>query len=235
MKKLLQTNKYLLLLLFVLCAPAHALGQDAESGNPLNWCRNGAFPGDGTNFRLARVLGAKGARVYFHGDDEGCPGPKCRQKAYVVPGNEVIVSRSFGDWLCAWYQPPKGDETVGWIPAHQLSVTEAEKNPPPARWLGSWEFYQNSLDIRRGAEAGTLAVEGEALWRGLGDNVHTGGVKGKARPAGNVLTVEEEVCRVTLRMVGDYLVASDNSDCGGMNVRFNGVYHRKRARVRRGR
>ncbi|MCA1633634.1 MAG: hypothetical protein LC802_07935 [Acidobacteria bacterium] len=57
----------------------------------------------------------------------------------------------------------------------------------------------------------------------------------KARPAGNVLTVEEDSCRVTLRLVGDYLVASDNSECGGMNVRFDGVYRRKQARARRGR
>ena len=178
---------------------------------------------------------ARRAREFISPATTKAPRPECRQKVFLIPGNEVIVSKSFGDWLCAWYQPPKGGETVGWIPAEQLSVAEAETNPPPARWLGSWEFYQNSLDIRRGAETGTLAVEGDALWRGLGDNVHMGGVKGKGRPAGNVLTIEEEICRVTLRLVGNYLVASDNSDCGGMNVRFNGVYRRKRARVRRGR
>jgi hypothetical protein len=223
-------NRLLPLLLLALCAAAHAQAQETASGNPPNFCRNGAFPGDGGDFRAAHVVGAKGSRAYFHGDEEGCPGAKCRTKAYVIPGDEVIVSRSFGDWLCAWYQPPKGGETVGWIPAHQLSPSETLKSPPPADWLGKWGFYIQTLDIRRGAKAGMLRVEGEAFWQGLGDNIHTGAVSGEARPEGNVLVVEDDICRVTLRLVGDSLVVSDNSDCGGVNVRFDGVYRRKPTR-----
>lgn len=223
-------NKFLLLLLLLLCVTARALAQETESGNPPNFCRNGAFASDSTAFRTARVVGAKGSRAYFHGDEEGCPGAKCRQTAYVIPGDELIVSRGFGDWLCAWFQPPKGSETVGWIPAHQLSVAEAARNPPLARWLGAWEFHYQSLDIRRDAQPGQLRVEGEAFWKGLGDNIHIGEVNGRARPEGNVLVVEDDICRATLRLVGDYLVVSDNSDCGGMNVRFDGVYRRKKAR-----
>jgi hypothetical protein len=64
----------------------------------------------------------------------------------------------------------------------------------------------------------------------LGDNIHTGVVNGSARPEGNVLVVEDDICRATLRLVGDYLVVSDNSDCGGMNVRFDGVYRRRPTR-----
>jgi hypothetical protein len=220
-------NKYSLLILLALFAPAHALAQ--ESGNPPNFCRNGAFPSDSTEFRTARVVGREGTRAYFHGDEEGCPGPQCRTKAYVIPGDEVVVSKSFGDWLCAWYQPSKGSETVGWIPAHQLSLNETPKTPPPSAWLGRWEFYRQTLDVKRDARTGLLRVEGEAFWKGLGDNIHTGVVNGAARPEGNVLVVEEDICRVTLRLVGAYLVVSDNSDCGGMNVRFDGVYRKKRA------
>lgn len=29
-----------------------------------------------------------------------------------------------------------------------------------------------------------------------------------------------------LYLLGDVLVVADNSECGGMNVRFNGVYRR---------
>lgn len=223
-------NKYFLLLLLALCVPAHALAQDAASGNPPNFCRNGAFPSDSTEFREARVVGAKGSRAYFHGDEEGCPGPKCRTKAYLIPGDEVIVSRSFGDWLCAWYQPSKGSETVGWIPSHQLSVAETLKSPPPSAWLGEWEFHRQTLNISRDAKTGMLRVEGEAFWKGLGDNIHTGVVNGNARPAGDVLVVEEDICRVTLRLAGTSLVVTDNSECGGMNVRFDGVYRKKQAR-----
>jgi hypothetical protein len=221
-------NKCLLLLL-VLTVPAHALAQDAPSGNPPNFCRNGGFASDAAEFRTARVVGAKGSRAYFHGDeDEDCPSAKCRKKAYLIPGDKVIVSRSLGDWLCAWYQPSKGGETVGWIPAHRLSVAETLKSLPSA-WLGKWEFYYQTLDIGRDARTGLLRVEGVALWKGFGDNIHTGAVSGAARPEGNVLVVEEDICRVNLRLVGAYLVVTDNSDCGGMNVRFDGVYRKKRA------
>src|SRR5215210_5730348 len=112
----------------VSCAHTLASAQD-DTGNPANWCRNGAFTSDAKEFKLARVVGDKGARVYFYGDEDDCPKPdaKCRQKAYVVPGDALIVSRAFGDFVCAWYQPPKGRETVGWIAAKRLSVAETDK------------------------------------------------------------------------------------------------------------
>src|SRR4051794_3018833 len=91
-----------LFLLALFCAPLGVYAQDA-SGNPANWCRNGLFTGESKEFRLARVRGARGARAYFYGDDEGCPGPaaKCKQKSYVIPGNELIISRAFGEYVCA--------------------------------------------------------------------------------------------------------------------------------------
>lgn len=224
-----KTLSYALALLALCCAAARAGAQD-EGGNPANWCRNGAFAADSKEFRLGRVVGERGARAYFYGDEEGCPGPaaKCRQRAYVVPGDEVIVSRTFGDWVCSWYQPARGRETVGWIPAQRLSVSPPDARPPLAAWLGAWEFYGNELRLGRGGRAGALRVEGEATWVGANPgNVHTGGVSGEAVPAGNVLEVEEDICRVTLQLVGTYLVADDNNECGGLNVTFSGVYRRK--------
>ena len=228
-----QTRLYTaaLLLLLGLCPAAAAARAQGVSDNPANWCRNGAFASDASQFRLARVNGRKGERVNFYGDEEGCPGTaaRCRRKAYVVPGDEVLVSRSFGGWLCAWYQPARGSETVGWIPAHGLSVSEPDARPPLAAWLGAWGFYDNSLRLSRERKTGRLRVEGDATWIGAGPgNVHVGEVSGAAAPAGNVLTVENEECRVTLRLVGTYLVASDNKQCGGANVTFDGVYRRKR-------
>ncbi len=62
----------------------------------------------------------------------------------------------------------------------------------------------------------------------MGDNIHTGEVEFEAAPNGNFLTLEEneDLCSVTLRLVGDYLVVSDNLKCGGVNVTFNGVYRK---------
>ncbi|HEX7956001.1 MAG TPA: hypothetical protein VF508_03610 [Pyrinomonadaceae bacterium] len=217
-------------LLFALgCAAACAAAQG--EGNPANFCRNGAFASDSAAFRLARVTGPKRSRVYFQGDEEGCPGPaaKCRQKAYVVPGDQLLVSRTFGDWVCAWFQPARGPETVGWLPAERLGVTEPDANPRPAFWLGAWRFYDNSLTLARGKRAGALRVEGAATWVGVNPgNAHVGEVSGEAAPAGNALKIEYEECHVTLRLVGPYLVASDNKQCGGLNVTFDGVYRRKK-------
>ena len=222
-----------LLLLALLCLGARASAQG--EGNPANWCRNGAFTRDSAEFRTARVTGAKGSRVNFSGEEEGCPGPaaKCRQKAYLVAGDEVLTSRTFGDWVCAWYQPARGSETVGWLPAERLAFSEPAARPPLASWLGTWGFYDSSLRLSRGRKPGELRVAGDATWVGVNPgNVHVGEVSGEAAPAGNALTVseggDEYDCRLTLHLVGPYLVASDNKQCGGVNVTFDGVYRRKK-------
>src|SRR5687768_11125520 len=222
---------YALGLLLLTCFAAPLAAAQEPGANPANWCRNGAFTRDAEEFRAARVTGRRGARAYFYGDEEGCPGPpaKCRQKTYVVPGDEVVVSRAFGDWRCAWYQPARGPETVGWLAADRLSVAERTAAPAPARWLGAWGFYDNLLRLTRAKKAGALRVEGSATWKGAGaGNVHVGEVSGEAAPAGNVLRIVSDDCHVSLRLVGSYLIASDNKQCGGLNVTFDGVYRRKK-------
>lgn len=216
------------LLLALACAPA---ARAQVEGNPLNWCRNGPFAAEDADYRIARVVGRKGARVYFHGDDEGCPSPKCRLKAYVVPGDEVIVSRTLGDWACAWYQPAKGPETVGWIMAHELSLDAPAPKPAAASWEGEWEFYDNGLTVRRERRTGRLSVTGAASWKGANPGqVNVGEVEAQGAPEGNVLRLKNDECELTLRLVGPYLLAGDNKRCGGFNVTFDGVYRRKPAR-----
>ncbi|HEL3807788.1 TPA: hypothetical protein UMT99_003956, partial [Stenotrophomonas maltophilia] len=36
----------------------------------------------------------------------------------------------------------------------------------------------------------------------------------------------EDTCKVRVHSLGEVLIVADNSECGGMNVRFNGVYRR---------
>ena len=221
------------LLIVVCCCSAAGARAQGDDGNPANWCRNGAFTRDAGAFGVARVKGAKGSRLYFQGDEEGCPGAeaKCRQKAYVIPGNEVLTSRTFGDWVCAWYQPARGAETVGWLPADRLGAGAAAENAPLASWLGAWAFYDNTLRVRRGRRADVLSVSGAATWQGVNPgNVHVGELSGQGTPVGNVLKLGEdpEDCRATLRLVGPYLVVADNKRCGGLNVTFDGVYRRKK-------
>jgi hypothetical protein len=220
-----------LVLVMLTCVCAEEAAAQNAGGNPPNWCRNGLFPSEGTEFKLAQVTGIKGARIHFFSDTDGCPDAKakCVMRSYLIPGDRVLISKRYGPWICSWYQPRKGSETVGWLPAESLVISsEQDARPPSEGWVGLWKYYDQSLNIRRDSKAGFLRVKGDAIWRGLGDNVHEGSVEGSARSQGNELTLVDGECRVSLRLVGDYIVASDNSQCGGANVRFDGVYRRGR-------
>jgi hypothetical protein len=225
----LPTRKILLALLMLLCVSTSTAAQEAND-YPANWCRNGLFPSDRAGFRLAKVGGNWTARVHFFKDDGDCPlyEVKCETKRYLVTGDQVLVSRTYGQWVCGWYQPRKGDETVGWLRADKLVVSEPPARPAPANWIGLWKYAGKSFDIRRDGKSGLLKVKGHAIWEGAGGNVRVGGLEAVAQPQGDALALVEEECRVSLKLVGDYLVASDNSGCGGVNVRLNGVFRKSR-------
>jgi hypothetical protein len=198
-------------------------------GNPENWCRGGFFPRESQAYSLATIKAKKGERVYFYGDtEENCPsGKNCRQKAYLIGGNEVIVSRKFGDWACSWYQPKKGGATVGWILLKNLEFTEMVQGIES--YVGQWSYYNNDIEIKRTSDPKIFEVKGLALWKGMGDNVHTGELDGKGIWNEKVLLYGEEdkseyACKAKLDLVGQYLVVSDNLNCGGVNVTFSGVY-----------
>ncbi len=205
-----------------------AFAADDSSGNPDNWCREGHFPSYG-NFQTGKLLGEKGAKIHFRGDDDDCPNdtPACKRKAYLIPGDEVVVAHRYQAFVCAWFHPKKGPPTVGWLPAVSVEVKKSAAPTGLEAWKGSWRYYDNVLDIA--PKKGALAVKGMASWDGGGGNVHVGGVEASAAPQGNVLRVvdEEEGCEVTLTFVGTLLVAHDNGECGGVNVRFDGVYRKR--------
>ena len=75
-------------------------------------------------------------------------------------------------------------------------------------------------------------MEGAATWVGVNPgNVHVGELSGEAAPVANLLKLggeDEYDCRATLRLVGTYLLVTDNKQCGGVNVTFDGVYRRKK-------
>ena len=203
-------------------------------GNPANWCRNGLFPRESSDYRLARVKAARGERVYFRGDErDDCPqGANCRRKAYLVAGDEVVVSRQLGPYACAWYQPAKGAETVGWLPAADLEYRPAAE-PTPDDWTGEWRYGDAGISIAKAKSEGVLSVTGSALWRGIGNNVHVGELDYEGRPQANLLVIGDATggeydCRVALRRVGRYLIAADNLNCGGVNVTFSGVYRQNK-------
>lgn len=199
-------------------------------GNPENWCRNGAFPRESEDYSIGKIKAKKGERVYFYGDDENCPnGKNCRQKSYLIGGNEVIVSRRFGNWACAWYQPKKGSETVGWISLKNLEFMPMVQGIE--EYAGKWTFYDNEIEIKRTKDAKVFEITGTAFWKGMGDNIHTGELDGKAVWNEKALVYggddkSEYACKVRIDLVWKYLIVSDNNNCGGMNVSFSGVYRK---------
>lgn len=201
-------------------------------GNPDNSCRNGYFPRESKDYRLAKIKGAAGHRNYFHGDsNERCPDDlTCRLNSYVVPNDEVIVSRTYGKFACSWFQPRKGSETVGWIETDSLAWQASIRPPTERDWLGEWRGYDNFIRISKSKEPGKLAIKGEATW-GSGSRTHTGELDYEAKPAAHTISfgdgTDELDCQVTMHLIGRFLVVRDNLHCGGANVSFSGVYQKR--------
>jgi hypothetical protein len=229
MRRLVLASLALLAWSLLQAAPAFA----QLKGNPDNACRNGYFPRESTNYRLAKITGAAGDKIHFHGDDSArCPDDAaCRLTTYVIPGDEVLVSRTFAKFACSWFQPRKGSETVGWIETDRLAW-QANTRPPAMRdWRGEWRAYDNVIRITPSKAPGTLAIKGEAIW-GSGARTHTGELDYDAKPDADKMKfgdgTDESDCQVTMQLVGKLLVVGDNLHCGGANVSFSGVYLRKR-------
>lgn len=201
-------------------------------GNPENWCRGGFFTHDSQQFRIGTVKGSKSVKSFFYADDpDGCPGREnCRQKAYIVGGDQVLVARTYSGFACSWFSSAKGSETVGWVKEDSLNFSAPRVKPSRKKWLGVWKYSDNSIEFTENKLPGYLNVGGDAIWKGLGDNVHVGELDGRYEPEGNVIEYsdgeDEYDCKAIIRLVGDYLVVADNMHCGGANVSFSGVYRK---------
>ena len=198
-------------------------------------CRNGLFPSEAQDARIATFAGPAQSRLYFFRDMDGCPsaGTQCQSKSYVVPGDELIVAKRHGDWACAWY-PGKQRETVGWVLAQQLRFVDAEQQPA---WEGTWKQYDYPGYINIAFKSGHYYVLGNTKWIGakLADGTrveHLGSLDGELLVQGNTAHLggnpshpdSEFDCVADLVRVGRFLIVHDNANCGGLNVRFDGVY-----------
>lgn len=192
-------------------------------------CRNGLFP-DQKEFRLATVA-ASTPKLYFFNDWDGCPqkGASCQTKAYVLAGDRLLLGKTHGEWTCAWYQGKK-HETVGWVRLRDLDV-QAQAEPKPEDWAGKWKIYNNPGSIRIVRQAAAWEVKGDAYW-GSGASTHFGELEGELKIQGRRAHVgpamqnEDYECAADMVRIGEFLIVHDNERCGGVNVRFDGVYTR---------
>ena len=213
-----------------LLAPLLCLGAaPPEDFDPM--CRNGLFAAE-PPFALA-TINRTGARAVFLDDSDGCPweGEKCATSAYVVPGDTVIVSRVRNGFACAFYPSPGGG-TAGWLATRQVNLTPIDTRPRPDRWIGTWSSEGNPQLIFA-ERLGKLRVSGKAYWpgpEGTADypTVHEGEIEGPVEITGHTghYGEDENLCEVRFTLLGDYLLAGDNMNCGGANVTFTAVYRR---------
>ncbi|MEO9078557.1 MAG: hypothetical protein ABI268_04505 [Rhodanobacter sp.] len=168
--------------------------------------------------------------VYFLRDTNGCPdaGAGCTDKAYVIPGNKVLTGRTRGAYVCAFYPNRQGGRT-GWLPRDRLKPTTS--NVSLDSWTGHWVDNDNTIDISRHGKL--LHADGNAYYP-MADppldqfpgGPNLGAMGGDASPHDGRIVFTHEECSVTAILVEPYLVINDNHQCGGLNVRFDGLYQR---------
>ncbi|ONG52603.1 hypothetical protein BKE38_14160 [Pseudoroseomonas deserti] len=214
--------------------PALAQGQDHGC-----W---GIRPGD--EALEAATVGPAAPRLFFRARPTGAAEPG---RAFLMPGDVVVVSRRQGGFACASYLNDRRRLTAGWLPAAALQPLAPPTTAPLEAWQASWygtQAYEQEIDIS--AEGSTLRIGGSASW-GSDDparvergGVNIGSLEAEVRPSGARLGFSSdggertraydeggpETCRVRMLLLGPYLVVQDNLRCGGMNVTFSGLYRR---------
>lgn len=217
-------------LIFIILLAGSCFGQLA--GNPDNWCREGFFTRDSKTFNLGLLKTAKGRRAYFYGDEsEKCPNDaSCKRKGYLVGGDQIVINRVRGNFACSWFASSKGLPTVGWLRVSDIDRPAMLLDASETAWSGEWKYGDNEINISPHKLGGYLSIFGEAVWKGVGNNVHVGELNGRFEHKDGVLNysdgADESDCKARLNLLGGFLIVSDNMKCGGVNVSFSGIYRR---------
>jgi hypothetical protein len=194
------------------------IGKDA-SGNPINWCRTETFQAQNT----AIVIGSQNERVYFFSDKDNCPklnDINCQNKSYLIAGDELITSQTYNEFTCGKYK-----NTIGWLASAKLKINELDHNPPIEKWVGNWVQWGGDFDLLGGSIEIHKTANNQLIAKGIMNyRQNTGEFEGTANPKGNELVISEgndkNSCKVSMLLLGNFLLVDDNSNCGGLNVTF---------------
>jgi len=191
----------------------------------------------GGQLRAATIRADAGARVYFSKSGSDCPdaSKSCRDKRYLVAGDQVAVTKHFHGFACAWYERKNVNEYItAWLPTEALEGTEAPASPPSSAWIREWSRFvalgnESTLTISADSSGDSLHIVGSALWMSSASTSgpHTGEFDGIGKPRGNRLTAQDKdgECVLDLFLLDDNVLFVQTHDiCGGMNVRFGGLY-----------
>ncbi len=172
-----------------------------------------------------------------------------KSKAFVVPGDLVLVSQVFDASACAAFVNAKGQTTTGLLPSNRLETPTRRVKPEPAAFVGLWKRTEASISIKRQGRDGAMAFSGAATYGALDRGrvargaVNTGDFSFTLKPDSNKVDVsltpaaggdvpvpgdkgDPADCAIAMMALGPYLVVEDNGNCGGANVSFTGVYRR---------
>ena len=206
---------------------------------------------DAQNVASAKVAGSN-ARTYFIKNraqtNGACPSSEeaCREKSFLVRGDPVFIEMGEGPFVCATFKSPKGIETRGLLMLSSLDVSPAAA-PERDAFVGVWRRDREAAIELKPKGPNGLQIIASATWgsfdpeRVKRGGVNIGSIEAISTPRGNVVAVGEKYdgikppgemrggfdCRARLRLFGPYLVVDDNTNCGGNNVRFNGIYIRQ--------
>ncbi|MBA2377956.1 MAG: hypothetical protein H0V76_00090 [Blastocatellia bacterium] len=115
--------------------------------------------------------------------------------------------------------------------AEDLEFSERHVDASPKAWIGEWRYADNTISFTHNKLDGWVNAAGNAFWKGFGDNIYIDEIDGRVEPRNGVAEYsngdDEYDCSATMRLLGNYLVVSDNMKCGGANVTFSGVYRRR--------
>jgi hypothetical protein len=202
-----------------------ATGARAEdTGNPPDWCRNGAFALSQDNIKLARV-GKRATPVLLDsGQKQGCPKARARCSLggdAAKAGTEILFNSELPGFVCAYLPAQDGDG--GWVSKNDIVAEQPQPvtHPPITAWGGKWKYGDTEIDIT--GKGGQLGLSGNAT----SADGNEGDFESKASPKANKVHITDNApCELWMTLVGSYLVVRDNQQCGGMNVSFTGVYTR---------
>jgi len=192
------------------------------------YCNDELFTSQTTDVKQAKVSATENGKLHFRGNGKDCPdSAQCIQKAYLVAGDKLIVSKSTNDWTCGLFFGKK-QVFIGWLPTKNLEISPVKSVPQLGDWAKIWYSGQHGeISIR--LKGSDLEVSGSTLGdcreRPDGYYCNEGGFAGKAAPVGDLLTISSGYsCTVRMRLVSNYLIVTDDGVCGGMNVSFSDIY-----------
>jgi hypothetical protein len=153
-----------------------------------------------------------------------CP---ARMKAYLVDGDVVFGGPEDKNFRCIYYGTAKATIVAGFVSADNLAPFAENENLTLDFLTGTWSYDGNPTIAISAAGKNQVRADGEAWWPARDrPPFHEGNFSAVAAPAGKEITFREgddDSCKVDLLRRGPYLVAKDNANCGGMNVRFSGI------------